>query len=166
MKLDRFDVKILEALQEDGRMPMARLAEKIGLTSSPTWERVRRLEQAGVLRGYHADIAAERLKQLTYVIVPVTLENHRATDFRRFEQAVARIPQIVACWAVGGEVDYMLHFVVSDMSSYQSVIEATLNADLGIRKYWTYIVTKPVKPYAGLPIAELLDPQDADKSAG
>jgi Lrp/AsnC family transcriptional regulator, regulator of ectoine-degradation genes len=166
MKLDRFDVKILEALQEDGRMPMARLAERIGLTPSPTWERVRRLEQSGVLRGYHADIAADRLKQLTYVIVPVTLENHRASDFRRFEQAVARIPQIVACWAVGGEVDYMVHFVVADMTSYQAVIEATLNADLGIRKYWTYIVTKPVKPYAGLPISELLDPQDADKSGG
>jgi Lrp/AsnC family transcriptional regulator of ectoine degradation len=166
MKLDRFDVKILEALQEDGRMPMARLAERIGLTPSPTWERVRRLEHAGVLRGYHADVAAERLKQLTHVIVPVALENHRAQDFRRFEQAIARIPQIVACWAVGGEVDYMLHFVVSDVRSYQVVIEETLNAELGIRRYWSYIVTKAVKPYAGIPLEQLLGAEDQQKARG
>lgn len=162
MKLDRFDVKILEALQDDGRMPTARLAEKIGLTSSPTWERVRRLEDEGVLRGYHADIATEKFRELTQVLVPVALEHHRAQDFKRFEQAVARIPEIVACWAVAGEVDYMLHFVVSDVRSYQAVIDETLGADLGIRQYWSYIVTKPIKPYAGIPVRRLLGGQDEE----
>src|SRR5262249_13192606 len=108
MKLDKFDLKILQALQTDGRLPTARLADELGLTSSPTWERVRRLEEAGILRGYHADVAIERLAQITHVIVPVALESHRAPDFRRFEQGIAAIPEIVECWAVGGEMDYVL----------------------------------------------------------
>lgn len=156
MKFDRYDVKILEALQGDGRLPTARLAEKIGLTASPTWERVRKLEETGVLRGYHADIAADKITDLTQVLVPVALERHRAQDFKLFEQAVAKVPEIVACWAVGGEVDYILQFIVADVRSYQAVIEETLGADVGIRQYWSYIVTKAVKPYAGIPVGRLL----------
>lgn len=156
MKLDRLDVQILQALQEDGRLPAARLAEKIGLSTSPTWERVRKLEEAGVVRGYHADICVDQLPQLTQVLVPVALESHHPEDFRRFEQAVANIPQIVACWAVGGEVDYVLQFIVDDVRGYQSAIEEILGADLGIRQYWSYIVTKSVKPHRGMPLARLL----------
>jgi Lrp/AsnC family transcriptional regulator of ectoine degradation len=156
MKLDKFDLKILEALQGDGRLPTARLADEVGLTSSPTWERVRKLEEAGILRGYHADVAVERLTQLTHIIVPVTLDTHRAPDFRRFEQAIAAIPEIVECWAVGGEVDYVLRFVVSNIEAYQAAIERTLKADLGIERYWSYVVTKSVKPFAGVPVGRLL----------
>jgi Lrp/AsnC family transcriptional regulator of ectoine degradation len=157
MKFDHFDIEILEALQADGRLPAARLAEKIGLTASPTWERVRRLEQAGVLRGYHADIAAVgRISELTQVLVPVALERHRAQDRKRFEQAIAQIPQIVACWAVSGEVDYILQFIVADVRSYQAVIDRALRSDIGIRQYWSYVVTKTVKPYGGLPLRQLL----------
>ncbi|MBL8267997.1 Lrp/AsnC family transcriptional regulator [Steroidobacter sp.] len=156
MKLDRFDIKILEALQEDGRLPTARLAERIGLSASPTWERVKRLEEAGILRGYHADIAADRLPQLTQVLVTVTLESHRAQDFKRFETAVAKASHIVACWAVGGDIDYVLMFAVADVSSYQQAVDETLTADLAVRQYWSYIVTKPIKPFAGLPIGHLL----------
>lgn len=156
MKLDKFDLRILEALQSDGRLPTARLADQVGLTSSPTWERVRKLEEAGVLRGYHADVALERLAQLTHIIVPVALESHRTQDFRRFEQAVAQIPEIVECWAVGGEVDYVLRFVVANIDAYQAAIEKALRADLGIERYWTYVVTKSIKPYAGVPLGRLL----------
>jgi len=160
MKLDKFDLRILEALQTDGRLPTARLADQVGLTSSPTWERVRKLEQTGVLRGYHADVAVERLSQLTQLIVSVELENHRASDFRRFEQAIAAIPEVVECWAVGGEVDYMLRFVVSNIDAYQAAIEKALHADLGIERYWTYVVTKAIKPFAGVPLARLIDPEE------
>lgn len=160
MKLDRFDIRILEALQTDGRMPTARLAEKIGLTASPTWERVRKLEKSGILRGYHADIAIDATGNLTQVIVPVALEKHRAESFRRLEQAVAKTPEIVACWAVGGTIDYVLHFVVSDISDYQAVIDKTFVEELGIRQYWSYVITKTVKSPTGIPLARLLDAED------
>jgi Lrp/AsnC family transcriptional regulator, regulator of ectoine-degradation genes len=155
MKLDRFDLKILEALQADGRLPASRLAERVGLSSSPTWERVRKLEEAGVVRGYHADIAVEQLTPVTTVIVPVVLENHRTQDFKRFQQLVEKTPEIVECWAVGGGVDYVLRFLVPSVDSYQALIERLLQADVGIQRYWSYIVTKSVKPFAGLPISLL-----------
>lgn len=160
MKLDKFDLKILEALQGDGRLPTARLADQVGLTASPTWERVRKLEEAGVLRGYHADVAVERLTQVTHVMVTITLEAHRAQDFRRFEQAIAQIPEIVECWAVGGGVDYILRFVVTHIDSYQAAIERLLQANLGIERYWTYVVTKAIKPFAGVPLGRLLAEAD------
>lgn len=156
MKLDKFDLKILRALQADGRQPTARVAEEVGLSASPTWERVRKLEEAGVLRGYHADIAIEELATLTHVIVQVTLESHRAENFIRFEQAIATIPEVVECWAVGGEVDYVLRCVVSNIDSYQQVIERVLHAELGIQRYWTHVVTKAIKPFRGVPLQQLL----------
>jgi len=157
MKLDKFDLKILEVLQRDGRLPTARLAERVGLSSSPTWERVRKLEESGLLRGYHADVAIERLAHVTVVVVPVTLENHRAQDFRRFEAAVENIPEIVECWAVGGGVDYLLRFMTGTVDDYQALIERLLEADLGIQRYWSYIVTKAIKPFTGPPVALLAE---------
>lgn len=165
MKLDKFDLKILAALQGDGRMPTSRLAQQVGLSSSPTWERVRRLEESGVVRGYHADLAAERLGPLSIIVVPVSLENHRDQDFRRFEQAIAKIPEVVECWAVGGGVDYVLRFMTPSIGAYQALIEKLLQADLGIQRYWSYIVTKPVKPFSGVPIARLLGAEGDDPAA-
>lgn len=162
MKLDKFDLKILEALQSDGRVPTAHLAERVGLSSSPTWERVRKLEQTGILRGYHADVAVELLAQVTMVIVPVVLENHRSHDFRRFEQVVEKIPEIVECWAVGGGVDYVLRFTLRTVDDYQSLMERLLQADLGIQRYWSYVVTKPIKPFAGMPLANLIASDDKE----
>lgn len=162
MKLDKFDKRILETLQAEGRLPTARLAEKVGLTSSPTWERVRKLEEAGIIRGYHADVALERLTKVTVIIVPVALENHRAQDFRRFEQAIEKIPEIVEATAVGGGVDYVLRFVVPDIDHYQEIIEQLLRADLGIQRYWTYVMTKQVKPYAGAPLGHLIRAGSSD----
>lgn len=160
MKLDRFDLKILEILQEDGRIPTARLAEQVGLTPSPTWERVRKLEKAGIIRGYRAEVAIDQLAPTTMVIVPVTIENHRAQDFRRFEQAIEKVPQIVEYWAVGGGVDYVLRFVVHNIDEYQSLIERLLNEELGIQRYWSYLVTKREKAFRGLPLAALLGQDD------
>jgi Lrp/AsnC family transcriptional regulator, regulator of ectoine-degradation genes len=156
VKLDKFDLRILEALQADGRLPAVRLAEQVGLSSSPTWERIRKLEEAGIVRGYHADLAVERLTSLTTIIVPVALENHRAHDFQRFEQAIEKIPEIVECWAVGGGVDYVLRFAAPSIEAYQAMFEQLLRADLGIQRYWSYIVTKPIKPFTGIPVMRLL----------
>jgi len=166
VKLDEFDLKILAALQDDGRLPTSRLAEQVGLTASPTWERVRRLEEAGILRGYHADLAMERLAPLTLIIVPIMLENRRAQDFQRFEQTIDRIPEVVECWAVDGEVDYLLRFAVPSVDAYQALMERLLQAGIGIQRYWSYIVTKPVKPFTGFPVARLLGEQGVGTRTG
>lgn len=161
MKLDKFDLKILRALQADGRLPAARLGEAIGLTASPTWERVRRLEQAGTVQRYRAEVAIEHLPEFTHVIVSVMLASHRGQDFRRFEEGIATIPEVVECWAVGGATDYVLRFVCA--GAWQQALERALHAGLGIERYSTWVVPRTVKPFAGMPLDRLMpDGPDTD----
>jgi Lrp/AsnC family transcriptional regulator of ectoine degradation len=158
-KLDRHDIRILSTLQRDGRITKARLAEKAGLSPSPAWTRLRRLEQAGLIESYGARVALRRLAPVTEVIVQVTLANHRADDFRRFEDAVQTTPQITACDATGGGVDYILRLVVRDVDAYQQLMDRLLGDGIGIERYFGYIVTKPVKA-APPDLPSLLDPPD------
>lgn len=157
IRLDEQDIRILAALQRDGRMTKVKLAETINLSPSPCWERLRRLEDLGVIAGYHARINLELLVKPTTVLVEVTLRRHRREDFERFEQAVQDIPEIVECWATGGGVDYFLKVVTRDVDSYQRMIDGLLmDEGLGIDRYFTYIVTKPVKSAGEVPLRELL----------
>jgi Lrp/AsnC family transcriptional regulator of ectoine degradation len=87
----------------------------------------------------------------------MTLKSHGRADFDRFEAAVREIPEIVECWATGGGIDYLVRFVVSDVDTYQRLIDEMLTAEIGIDRYFTYIVTRPVKDATQLPIDRLLD---------
>lgn len=156
LKLDRFDVGILELLQADARLPTSRIATEIGLSASPTWGRLRRLQDAGVLRGYHGDIAIEKLMAVLQVIAVVTLENHRPQTFRRFEQWVAQTPNVIACWGVTGAADYVLQLIVPNIDTYRRLTEAAQETELGICRFQGHVVTKTVHRTAGLPISLLL----------
>ncbi|MFM0040965.1 Lrp/AsnC family transcriptional regulator [Paraburkholderia sediminicola] len=152
MKLDRFDLAILRILARDGRITKSRLAEEINLSISPAWERVKRLEEGGVIRGYRADIDWIRAFKGSRVVVEVTLARHTAQDMRRFEERIAAAPEVVQCHATGGGVDYVMHVMSRDIDHYQRFIDSLLTDELGIEKYFTYIVTKVVKSSAeGLP---------------
>ncbi len=87
------------------------------------------------------------------MLVEVTLANHRQADFERFDRAVAEMEEIVSCWSVGGGVDYFLKLVTKDIDSYQRLIDRMLAAEIGIDRYFTYIVTKAVKEDGPLPMA-------------
>jgi Lrp/AsnC family transcriptional regulator of ectoine degradation len=155
-KLDRIDLRILDAVQRDGRITKLALAEKVGLSPTPCWMRLRKLEKAGIVSGYHARIALRGVAPIATVLVEVTLGAHRQADFDRFERAIRDIPEIVACWSVGGGVDYLLKVVARDIDAYQRLIDALLERDIGIDRYFTYIVTKTVKDETVLPVAELM----------
>lgn len=154
-RLDAIDLRILAVLQREGRITKLALAERVGLSPSPCWERLRRLENAGIVTGYHARVAARLLGPTTIAFAEITLSSHRQADFARFEAAVIDVPEIMECWAVGGGLDYLLKVVTPDVDAYQRLIDGLLAADLGIDRYFTYIVTKPVKEAAGLPIERL-----------
>lgn len=156
MKLDAIDLRILEAVQEDGRITKLALAEKAGLSPTPCWMRLRKLERAGIITGYHARVAVRRVAPVASVMMEVTLGNHRQADFERFERAVAAIPEITACWSVGGGVDYILKIVAADIDAYQRLVDGLLDRELGIDRYFTYIVTKTIKEETVLPLAALL----------
>ena len=151
LKLDKIDLKILAALQRDGRITKLNLAEQANLSAAACWERLRRLEQAGVITGYTAGIDAAKLGRFTTILVEVALKSHRQIDFQRFEAAVMREPAIVGCDAVGGGVDYVLRIVAADIDAYQRLIDHLLGEDLSIDRYFTYVVTKTIKS-SGFPL--------------
>ncbi|HWA45695.1 MAG TPA: Lrp/AsnC family transcriptional regulator [Hypericibacter adhaerens] len=156
MKLDPIDLRILEAIQRDGRITKLALAERVGLSATPCWTRLRKLERAGIVAGYHARIAARIVAPIATVMMEVTLGSHRQRDFDRFERSVREIPEIVACWALGGGVDYLLKIMTRDIDAYQRLVDSLLEREIGIARYFTYIVTRPVKEETVLPIASLL----------
>jgi Lrp/AsnC family transcriptional regulator of ectoine degradation len=145
IKLDDRDIKILTILQREGRIPKAALAERVNLSATPCWERLRRLEEAGIIESYQAQISLKALGPVTVVFVQIELESHRQEDFARFERAIAATPEIVECWAVGGGIDYICKMIVHHLDDYQQLIDAMLARDLGIKRYYSYVVTMPVK---------------------
>jgi Lrp/AsnC family transcriptional regulator of ectoine degradation len=145
MKLDRYDLKILEILSRDGRITKSKLAEAINLSVSPCWERVRRLERAGIIEGYSARINPDALVKRTPVWVQVELKQHNAESFARFEALVHERPEVTECVAVGGGVDYLMKVEADSVDAYQRLIDEWLTSDAGIERYFTYIVTKTVK---------------------
>ena len=156
MKLDAIDLRILDVIQRDGRITKLALAEQVGLSPTPCWMRLRKLEKAGVIIGYHAAVAVRRLAPAASVMMEVTLGNHRQADFDKFERAIMAIPEVTACWSVGGGVDYILKVMTSDIDAYQRLVDSLLDRELGIDRYFTYIVTKTVKEETALPLASLI----------
>ncbi|MDX8490803.1 Lrp/AsnC family transcriptional regulator [Mesorhizobium sp. VK22B] len=159
VKLDPIDLKILDAIQRDGRITKLALAEKVGLSPTPCWMRLRKLEKARIVCGYHAAIAMRMIAPVATVLMEVTLASHRQADFDRFERVIRDIPEIVACWSVGGGVDYVLKVMARDIDAYQRLVDALLEREIGIDRYFTYIVTKTVKEETVLPVADLLPGQ-------
>ena len=153
--LDERDLRILSILAREGRISKAELARRVNLTPTPCWARLQRLEAAGLIVGYRAEIALAALAPHVTVFVLAELEAHRASDFARFEAAVEEEEEVTACWAVGGGYDYVLQVVARDIARYQDLIEDLLARRIGLKRYFTYVVTKTVKAGAAPPLARL-----------
>ena len=143
-KLDRIDINILAELQRSGRITNAELADRVGLSPSPCLARVKRLEAAGYISGYSALINLAKIGGSQIVFTSVTLGDHRRADFVKFEQRTARYEELVECHLVSGGFDYLLKFVVRGIAEYQAMMEEILESDIGISKYFSYIVIKTV----------------------
>ncbi|EAQ03906.1 transcriptional regulator, AsnC family protein [Pseudooceanicola batsensis HTCC2597] len=160
-RLDARDVEILRILEAEGRITKAELATRINLSPTPCWDRLKRLEKAGIIAGYGARVSLRALAPHVVIFVAVELETHKTDQFQTFEDAVQEIPEITACWALGGGFDYLLQVVARDIDAYQRLIDRMLASDIGMARYYTYIVTKPVKAPSPLPYAALdLPPKD------
>lgn len=143
--LDDRDFKILEILQRNGRITKSELATKVNLSPAPCWERLKKLEDQGYITGFSADVDIRKIAPVTEVLVQVTLSNHRTDDFKRFEDKIDEMPQVTNCWSISGGVDYMLRLIVADISAYQDLMETLLEAQIGIEKYFGYVVVKETK---------------------
>jgi DNA-binding Lrp family transcriptional regulator len=142
LKLDRIDIKILAQLQKSGRITNVELADAVGLSPSPCLTRVKRLEKAGYITGYGAQINLHKLGEFLTVFTEVTLVEHRSGDFSRFETKIKKLDEIVECHLVSGGYDYLLKFVTRGVGHYQTIIEQMLESDYGIEKYFSYVVIK------------------------
>ena len=157
-KLDRIDLNILVQLQNDGRMTNANLAEAVGLSASPCLQRVKRLESAGYITGYGSQINLAKLTESISVFTEITLVDHRKEDFVKFEASMRKVDELMECHLVSGGYDYLLRFVCRNISHYQERMENLLERNIGIEKYFSYIVLKSPIVKSVLPLKTLLDP--------
>lgn len=155
-KLDRIDINILAHLQQFGRITNIELADAVSLSASPCLVRVKRLEKEGYLTSYNAQVNVSKLLETRTIFTEVTLEKQRQSDFARFEQKIASVDEVLECHLISGGYDYLLKFLTIGVTHYQRVMENILASDMGVDKYFSYIVIKtPVeKPY--MPLKKLV----------
>jgi len=143
--MDAIDKKILRALAHQGRLTNAELAEQVGLSPSPCWTRVKRLEQAGVIRGYAALLDQAALGLPDTVFIEVMMERHDEAQLRRFEEAVADIPEILECHLVTGEYDYVIKAAVGGTMGYERLLRDRLYRLPGVRHTRTSFALRCLK---------------------
>jgi DNA-binding Lrp family transcriptional regulator len=148
--LDRIDIKILAALQRTGRSTIQKLAGMVGLTPRPCLERVRRLEAAGIIAGYQAVLALERLSKPVTIFAEIIMDKQGRSD--RLEKRLASIEEIVECWEVSGDLDYLARFVCSDLARYETLTTDLIDdTDIGVARIVSHIALRPVRRFAGYP---------------
>jgi Lrp/AsnC family transcriptional regulator, leucine-responsive regulatory protein len=130
--LDRLDIQILRELAADGRLSWRDLAERIGLSLTPTTRRVRRLEEEGYIRGYVAQLDEARLAGAVTVFVSVTLEKQSEKAIARFETEIALAPEVMSCFLMTGDSDYNLRVVVADLEAYHQFLTRSLTGIPGV----------------------------------
>ncbi|MRN38770.1 transcriptional regulator [Neisseria sp. N95_16] len=144
-KLDKTDLKILKLLQQNARIPMTELAEKVGLSTTPVTERVRRLERDHFITGYHAHLNPHALGQSLLVFVEIKLRSKSGNIFEDFRREVAHIPQILECHLVSGEYDYLIKVRLPDMSAYRDMLGNILLQLPAAAESRSYVVMEEVK---------------------
>ncbi|WP_066093412.1 winged helix-turn-helix transcriptional regulator [Xanthomonas massiliensis] len=153
-KLDKIDRRILRILQEEGRISFTELGERVGLSTTPCTERVRRLEREGVITGYHARLDPQQLGASLLVFVEISLAYKSGDIFEEFRRAALHLPNVLECHLVSGDFDYLLKARISEMASYRKLLGSTLLALPHVRESKSYIVMEEAKETLALPIAD------------
>lgn len=154
-KLDRIDINILALVQQNARISNKDMADAVGLSASPCLSRLRRLEDAGYITSYNARLSLSKLLEHITVFTEVTLHDHRREDFIKFEAEIRRYEALQECHLVSGGYDYLLKFVIHSVAKYQDLMEAILERNIGVEKYFSYIVIKTVLDRGSVPLKSL-----------
>jgi DNA-binding Lrp family transcriptional regulator len=153
--VDRIDRQILAELQEDGRRTVTELAGKVGLSLSPCHRRLRELERSGVIRGYRAVVDPESVGLAFQALVFVTMRQEDRDTLLGFEQAVARVPNVVQAQRLFGDPDYLLRIITADLNAYARLEDETLAALPGVQRLTSTLVMKQVVTDRPIPIGDL-----------
>jgi len=153
LKLDRYDRRILELLQENGRISNQDLADRIGLSPSPCLRRVRALEDSGIIAGYRALLDAGKLGLDLTAILSISMDRHTPERFAAFDAAVGALPEVLECLLVTGrDADYQLKVVVQDMAAYQDLLLNKITRIEGVTGVHSSFVLRRVLERTALPI--------------
>ncbi|MCR9133642.1 MAG: Lrp/AsnC family transcriptional regulator [bacterium] len=152
VRLDDVDKEILRILQKEGRISNKDLAERINLTTTPTLERVRRLEREGVISGYEAKVNPETIDLGLNAFVTITLSAHRLRLLDEFTSEVKAIPEILACYNTTGDGDFLLHIVAKDVEDYERIMRTKLATLPDVQRMYTSIVLNVIKEQTNIPI--------------
>ena len=152
MKLDRFDLTILSVLQSDGRISNVDLADRAKLSESACLRRVRALEKSGLIKGYVAQVDQAKAGLPVNVFVNITLERQDLTELNAFEEAVQEIPEVMECYLMTGEADFLLRVVVPDLMAYERFLMDHLTRLPGIASIRSSFALKQVKYRTALPL--------------
>lgn len=150
--IDAVDQRILQALQEDGRLTATDLAERVGITTSPCLRRLRILEDAGIIRGYTALVDQTKIGLPISVFISIKLERQSEEAMERFETAVRRCPEVLECYLMTGPRDYLLRVVAKDLNDYEDFVKGTLTRISGIANIESSFALGQVKHSNSLPI--------------
>jgi len=145
VKLDKFDLAILRALQQDARISLQELSSQVGLTSSPCWSRIKRMEEDGVIEGYSVRVNAAKVGLADTVIVQVTLDNHSDEALFEFGRALEQIPEVLEAFLVSGDYDYYVRIAVADTRDYERLLRERLYKIPGIRHSKSSFVLRQLK---------------------
>ena len=150
--IDELDRSILAILQEEGRITNVELASRVGLTAPPCLRRMRALEEAGVIKGYHAELDPGALGYGIMVFALVSLRSQAEDDLRAFEAHVATLPQVRECHMLNGEIDFILKIVAHDLQGFQSFLTSHLTPAPNVASVKTSLTIRTSKDLAGIPI--------------
>ncbi|HMI19504.1 MAG TPA: Lrp/AsnC family transcriptional regulator [Sphingomonas sp.] len=150
--IDELDRSILGILQEEGRITNVELASRVGLTAPPCLRRMRALEEAGVIKGYHAELDPGSLGYGIMVFALVSLRSQAEDDLRAFESHVATLPEVRECHMLNGEIDFILKIVAHDLQSFQSFLTSKLTPAPNVASVKTSLTIRTSKTSCGIPV--------------
>ncbi|ABD56254.1 Lrp/AsnC family transcriptional regulator [Jannaschia sp. CCS1] len=156
-KLDEIDRKILAELQGDGRMTNVELAKRVGISAPPCLRRVRTLEEAGYIKGYHAEVDARQLGFEVQVFAMISLASQAEADLTAFEDRCNAWPLVRECHMLNGEIDFILKCVAPDLSSFQSFLTGELTSAPNVASVRTSLVIRGAKDTPGVPFDVMED---------
>ena len=150
--MDKIDRKILAELQHNGRASLQEISQAVGLSSTPCWTRIKKLEETGVIERYTVNLNAEALGLGETVMVQVTLDRHSDNTLENFGEVLASIPEVVEAYLVSGEYDYLLRIAVKDTKDYERLLREKLYKIKGVRHSKSSFVLRTLKK-ADLPLS-------------
>ena len=150
--MDTINLKILQCLQKDGRASAQQVAEQVGLSTAPVWRRIKALEEQKVITGYHAAVDRNKVGLQSCIFTQISLDRHSATMVDTFIQAVKDTPEILACYAVTGDADFLLKIVVPSPESYDDFMHRFFFNLPGVRQTRTIVALKEIKNQMQLPL--------------